>query len=213
MMFIDREDAGVRLSQKLQAYKNGKDTIVLGLARGGVIVAKALAHELSLPVNALVPRKIGAPGNPELAIGAVSEDGEIFLKESIVKLVGATPSYIRETAKKEQEIAKVRLSMYRKKVPLPDLTGKTVILVDDGVATGSTIMVEIQALRKKALAKLILAVPVAATDTWKDLQKKADEAVCLSIEEDFFGVSQFYQDFSEVNDEMVIAALTTTRPS
>lgn len=208
MIFRDRKEAGKQLSLRLKKYKDKKNILVLGLARGGVVVAAEIARNLSLPLNVLVPRKIGAPGNPEVAIGAVSEEGEIYLKSSVIAQVEASPVYIEEEAKKERQAAIKRASLYREKAPLEDLKDKTILLVDDGIATGSTMLVEIQSLRKKGVKQIVVAVPVAAIDAWTLMEKLADEAVCLSVEEHLFGISQFYDDFSQVSDQEVIELLT-----
>ncbi len=207
MIFQNRQEAGQRLSARLAAYKKRADAIVLGLARGGVAVAYEVAKALSLPLNVLVPRKIGVPDNPEVAMGAISEDGEILLNQEIVDLAGIPPSLIQREVEKEKRIAGERISRYRKAAPLGNLKGKTILLVDDGIATGATILVEILSLRKKGVAKIIVASPVAASEAWDKIKAAADAAVCLDIRADFFGVSAFYREFDEVQDETVLLLL------
>lgn len=207
MIFRDRKEAGQILSSYLTAYRKKKDAIVLGLARGGVVVASEISKALSLPLNVLVPRKIGAPGNPELAIGALAEDGEILLNPEIVDFVGATPSFIRQEVEKERKVANERLSRYRKVAPLGEIKGKTVLLVDDGVATGATLLVEMQSMRKKGVAHMVIAVPVSSVEAWRKIQALADEAICPNIEASFLGVSSFYREFAQVEDAEVLSLL------
>lgn len=207
MIFQNRQQAGRQLSARLAAYKQRADAIVLGLARGGVVVAYEIAKALSLPLNVLVPRKIGVPDNPEVAMGAISEDGEILLNQEIVDLAGISPSLIQREVEKEKRIAGERISRYRKVAPLGNLKGKTILLVDDGIATGATILVEILSLRKQGVAHIIVASPVAASEAWDKIKAAADAAVCLDIRADFFGVSAFYREFDQVQDETVLLLL------
>ena len=207
MIFQNRKDAGRILSTYLMAYKKKKEALVLGLARGGVLVASEIAKILSLPLNAVVPRKIGAPENPELAIGALAEDGEMFFNRELIDLIDVAPAFIAEEVKQEQKIAKERLSRYRQVAPLQDLKDKTILLVDDGIATGATMQVEIQSLRKQKVKRIIAAVPVASREGWKLIKKMADDVVCPHISDDFLGISGFYQEFAGVDDETVIAIL------
>ncbi|MBU6383743.1 MAG: phosphoribosyltransferase [Verrucomicrobia bacterium] len=207
MMFKDRSDAGRQLAQKLLSYQGQANTIVFGLARGGVVVAYEVARILSLPLNVLVPRKIGAPGNPELALGAVAEDGELMLNEEIVSDLGVSPALIQEAARQAKALSDQRLLKYRQCAPLGNLQGKTAIVIDDGIATGATMLIEIQSLRKRGLRKIIAAAPVAALDAWSAIQKVCDEAVCLHVATDFGGISEFYLDFAQVEDEQVQSLL------
>lgn len=207
MIFRDRTDAGKQLARKLLSYKKRVDTVVLGLARGGVVVAYEIAQELSLPLNVLVARKIGAPDNPELAIGAVAEDGEVLLDQRLIQLTGASPSFVQEAIRSAKQLANRRLAQYRQVAPLGDLQGKSIILVDDGVATGATMLVEIQSLRKKGTEKIIAAVPVAARESWDVILAACDDAVCLDVEETFMGISEFYDSFPQVEDATVLSLL------
>ncbi len=207
MIFQNRKEAGRILSTYLMAYKKKKETVVLGLARGGVLVASEIAKALSLPLNAVVPRKIGAPDQPELAIGALAEDGETFFNRDLIDLIGVTPAFIAAGVAQEQKIAHERLLRYRQAAPLQDLKDKTTLLVDDGIATGATMLVEIQSLRKQKIGRIIAAVPVASLEGWKLMKKMADEVVCPHISDDFLGISSFYQEFAQVDDETVVAVL------
>jgi putative phosphoribosyl transferase len=206
-LFHNREEAGQKLSLLLSAYKGQTNSLVLGLARGGVVIAFEIAKALQLPLNVLVPRKLGAPANPELAIGAISDDGEVRLNPEIVQLTGASPAFIREEVAREKQVIQERLLRYHKIAPIPNLAGKTILLVDDGVATGATLLAEIQALRKKNVASLVVAVPVAAADAWKVIQSMADKAFCYRVEEHFWGISSFYDQFDQVEDATVEALL------
>ena len=207
MIFQNRSDAGKQLAQKLLSYKAKKNAIVLGLARGGVLVAYEIAKALVLPLNVLVPRKIGAPDNPELALGAVAEDGEVWRNESVIQFLGVSDAAIREATNQARQAAKERLAQYRKIAPLGDLKGKTVLLVDDGIATGASMLVAIQSLRKQGVKTIVAAAPVAAADAWAVIRAASDEAVALLILESFRGISQFYLDFSQVEDERVLRLL------
>src|SRR3990167_2196943 len=195
--FRDRKDAGERLSALLVHYKKDKSALVLGLARGGAIVAHEIAKALLLPLNVIVPRKLGAPNNPELAIGAVAEDGETWLNDELIAIIGVSPPFIQEEIERQKKIIERRLQLYRKGAGLGDLKGKTVILVDDGIATGATMLVEIQHFRKMG-SRIVVAAPVAAREPWLEIQKLADEAICLDVEETFYGISAFYESFSQV---------------
>lgn len=207
MIFQDRKEAGQILSSYLAAYKNQKDVVVLGLARGGVVVAYEIAKALSLPCNVIVPRKLGAPGQPELAIGALAEDGTVFLNADIVDLVGASPTWIDQEIESQKKLIQQRLALYRRVAPLKNLEGKIILLVDDGIATGATMLVQIQALKKKGVKKIVAISPVSSADAWHKIKALADEAVCPYVLEDFLGVSSFYREFDQVEDEMILALL------
>ncbi|MFI5342683.1 MAG: phosphoribosyltransferase [Chlamydiales bacterium] len=207
MFFYDRHDAGRQLAEQLKKYKGQKDAIVLGLARGGVVTAYEVAKLLSLPLNAIVPKKIGAPGNPELAIGAIMENGEAVFNDSIIRMLGIPQNYIERTTKEKQIQAQERAALYRRYAPLPTIKGHTVILVDDGIATGATMLASVKGMRKEEAKHIVVAVPVASTDSLLLIEKMADEVVCLDSEEDFGAVGFFYQNFSQTEDEEVIKLL------
>src|SRR5438105_8812588 len=177
MYFKDRKDAGQKLAKSLEKYKNVTNTVVLGLPRGGVIVAKEVARYLHLPLDIIVPRKIGAPQNCEFAIGAVAGD-VVWLDPSCVAAVGASREYIDRTTQREKKEAQRRLELYRKDKPPQNFTNFTVILVDDGIATGSTMKVSIAYLKNFKIKKLIVAIPVGPPDTIQELQTQVDELVC-----------------------------------
>jgi putative phosphoribosyl transferase len=206
MIFEDRVDAGRRLAKALEEYR-GRDLVILGVPRGGVVVADEVARALNAPLDIVVARKIPAPGNPELAIGAVAADGSDMIDPMARHYPGVTPEYL-EGAKAEQ-IAEIqrRLQVYRGGRPAPDVAGKTVIVVDDGIATGSTVMASLRSLRNRGAAELILAVPVGPPSSVERLRGEADRVVVLETPEPFFAVGQWYQRFDQVTDEEVVEIL------
>jgi len=202
-MFKDRVEAGRLLGERLLVYK-GKDIVVFAIPRGGVVVAYEVATMLDCPLDLIVPRKIGAPLQPELAIGAVAQDGTIVLNHELVETLGISESYIHEEAKRQIQEIERRMRKYRgEKRPYPTLKDKIVILVDDGIATGATVRAAILSLRKQGLASVIIAVPVGSSDTVESLGKEADEVVCLELPEDFYAIGQFYEEFPQMSDEEV----------
>lgn len=206
MIFKNREEAGRLLAQSLLRYKNAPKTIVIGLPRGGVVTAAAVAEILGLPLDVIVPRKIGAPGNPELAIGAIAGD-LILLNEPLIKELGASPAYIEKAAAEEKKEAARRLALYRKGRPPQNFRGMTLLVVDDGVATGSTLKAAIAYLRKAQAAKIAAAFPVGPPDTVEELKTAADEVVCRFVSDSFLAVGQFYEHFPQTSDEEVIELL------
>ncbi len=207
MVYKDRKDAGKQLAEKLMHYRDKADMIVLGLPRGGVTVASEIARALRCPLDILIVRKIGFPGNPELAAGAVSETGTVVLNEDIVAGYGVSRAYLeRETARQKEEIAR-RVDLYRGGKGVPPLTGKTIILVDDGVATGATAKAAISTLKQEMIAKLVVALPVASREAQLEIAPLVDEWVCLLAPAGFMAVGNYYDDFTQVEDEDVVAML------
>lgn len=207
MQFRDRREAGQKLAEALSFLQGRKDVLVLGIPRGGVVVAAEVARALGAPLDVFITRKIGAPGNPELAIGAVASSGELVIDEELVLGLGVSPRYVEEeTERQKQEIAR-QMTVYRGHRPPPQLTGKTVVLIDDGVATGATTLAALRALRASAPAELILAIPVGPPDTVGRLSAEADQVVCLHTPAWFWAVGAFYEDFSQTPDEEVIRLL------
>jgi putative phosphoribosyl transferase len=209
--FRDRRAAGRRLAACLQRYRDQPATIVLGLPRGGVVPAAEIAAALGLPLDIIISRKLGAPGNPEFAIGAVAEGGEPYLNEEGIAASQATPGYIaKEIARQRAEIAR-RQERFRngRALSLPD--GSTVILVDDGVATGSTVFAAIRALRQLGPARLVLAIPVAPPETVAVLRGMVDELVVLATPMIFWAVGSFYERFEQVSDDEVDELLSQNR--
>lgn len=206
-MFNNRQEAGAALAAALMSYKGAKNTLVIGLARGGIVVAAEIAKMLSLPLNVAAPRKIGAPGNPELALGSIMENGEGIFNHSIIRLLGVSRDYLDQEIKKEQARAQQRLALYRPYATSPSISRQTVILVDDGMATGSTMLATIKAMREAQAAKVVVAIPVASTEALALAKEAADEVVCLLSREDFIGVGMYYRHFDQTPDEEVIRLL------
>lgn len=204
-MFANREEAGDLLALKLLDYE-GKNCIVLAIPRGGVVVARRVAERLKVPLDLIIPRKIGAPQNPEFALGAVTLNGTVVMNPSANHL-GIPPDYIQGEVKRQKEEIKRRMKEYRGDKPLPSVSAKIVILIDDGIATGSTVLAAIATLEKQRAKKIILAVPVAPPDTVKRLRRRVDQLICLETPEPFYAVGQFYQDFTQTTDGEVVEAL------
>jgi len=204
-MFHDRNEAGRLLSEKLKKYQTDAP-VILALPRGGVPIGFQIATSLHAPLDLFVVRKIGVPGNPEFGVGAVAPD-VLFLDEATLHALGLTHADLRETIAREQQELKRRLHVYRGTEDPPAVAGKTVILVDDGVATGVTTRAAILGIRRLKPKRLILAVPVAPLDDVESLKKAVDEFVCLETPAYFYAVGAFYHNFPQVSDEEVIALL------
>jgi predicted phosphoribosyltransferase len=206
-MFHNRSDAGIRLAERLNQYGGRDDVVVLALPRGGVATGYEIARALNLRLDVLIVRKIGFPGQPELALGAISETGSVVLNRSIVSSGGLSKEFIpTEIERQKKEIA-LRISLYRSGKGLSNLEGKTVILVDDGVATGATIKAAIETLKQEKLAKLIVALPVGPPETVEELKPMVDEFVCLDTPLPFIAVGNHYHNFAQVSDEEVVDLL------
>lgn len=203
MIFRDRSDAGKYLAEKLQKYKGRADVLVLALPRGGVPVGFEVAKELDVPLDIFLVRKLGVPGHEELALGAIATGGVRVLNDEVVHYLHIRRQLIDAIAARELKELRRREVAYRGSRPEPDVKGKIVILVDDGLATGSTIRAAVQALRQQQPARLVVAVPVAAPQTCDEDVVGADEIVCAVTPEAFLGVGQWYLDFSQTTDEEV----------
>ncbi len=204
--FTDRVDAGKRLASALKDF-SGKNGIVLAIPRGGVVVGFEIARALNLPLDVIIPRKIGAPENPELAIGAVAEDGTAILDNQLIKYLGVSKEYVEiETKRQKHEIGR-RLKLYRHDSSYPNLKGLDVIVVDDGIATGSTMKAALASVKNRGAASVTVAVPVGPPSTIEELEKTADRVVCLYTPEYFQAIGEFYSDFSQTPDEEVIMLL------
>lgn len=203
-VFKDRVDAGRRLAQALQRYK-GLDPLVLAIPRGGVIVGKEVAKALEGDLNVVIPRKIGAPGDPEFAIGAVMEDGTTYINEEVVRRWAIPSSYIEEERERQLEIIRKRMERYRKILPPPEVRGRVIILCDDGLATGATAIAALRVLSMKGPRMKVLAVPVAPASKVEELVEEgvADDIVCILKPYLFYAISQFYEDFPQVEDQEV----------
>jgi predicted phosphoribosyltransferase len=202
-LFRNRSEAGRLLAAKLAKYADKPDVIVLALPRGGVPVGYEVAHALHAPLDVFVVRKLGIPGHEELAMGAVATGGVRVLNDQVVRGLGIPNSVIEAVANWELEELQRRERLYRGNRLPPDVRGKTVILVDDGLATGSTMLAAVQALRKLGPARIVVAVPVASGDTCQILEEYVDEVVCAATPEPFYAVGLWYRDFSQTTDEEV----------
>jgi putative phosphoribosyl transferase len=210
--FRDRQEAGELLAEKLTAYVDQPDMIVLALPRGGVPVGAEVAKKLHAPLDVVVVRKLGLPGHPELAMGAIASGGVKVLNDDIVKTLRVPDEVINAVAAEEVEELKRREELYRDDLPPPEVEGKTVIIVDDGVATGSTMMAAISALRQWRVGRLVVATPTVARETCEYLRARADEVVAVIVPETFYGVGQWYEDFSQTSDEEVRRLLSVMNP-
>jgi predicted phosphoribosyltransferase len=206
MIFSNREEAARRLADKLAAYK-GQNPLVLAIPRGAVPMARIVAEALGGEFDVVLVRKLGAPGNPEFAIGAIDETGWAYLGP-YAALAGANADYIERAKARELETIRKRRAQYSPLHPPIEPKGRIVIVIDDGLATGSTMLAALHALRQRAPQKLVCAVPVAPPDTLEKVADKADEVVCLYAPENFQAVGQFYADFGQVEDDEVIALLS-----
>jgi putative phosphoribosyl transferase len=199
-MFADRIEAGRKLAEQLKPYANREDLIVLGVPRGGVPVAFEVAAALKAPLDILVLRKLGVPWQEELAFGAIAQGGVRVLDRKIMEMLSLTTAEVEQvTAKEQVELAR-REKAYRGDRPPLDVRGRTVILVDDGIATGSSMRAAIAALRQMGPAKIVLAVPVAPPSTCERLRPEVDDLICVDTPESFYAIGQFYLDFSPVGD-------------
>jgi len=204
--FKSREDAAKKLARELLKYWD-KNPVVLAIPRGGVVIGYEVAKILNAPLDLIIPRKIGAPNDPELAIGAVTEDGTTILNQQLVGELGISEEYIESEKKKQIQEIRRRINVYRGDAAALNLEGKIIILVDDGIATGSTMKAAIHSIRKKKPSSIVAAAPVGPPDTVEELKKEVDELICLIVYEPFFAIGQFYDDFDQVTDEEVIMLL------
>lgn len=213
MLFRDRRDAGRELAKRLGRYRGWGDVLVLGLPRGGIPVAYEVARGLGAPLDVFVVRKLGVPGHEELAMGAIASGGVRVLNDSVVDMLGVPPETIERVARAEAEELARRERRYRGERPPPDVEGRTVILVDDGLATGSTMRAAIAALGRMGAAGIVVAVPVAAAETCAEIGREVDAIVCAATPEPFYAVGLWYKDFSQTTDEEVRALLAAAEPT
>jgi len=210
-MFRDRLEAGERLAAALESYRGRKDAVILAVPRGGVPVGAVIAEALELPLDVMLVKKIGHPENPEVAVGAVALSGEVL--GPLAHEYGVPESYLREQIRRLREELVRRHALYAAgEEPVP-VAGKTVLLVDDGAATGKTLKVAAGALKNAGAARVVIAVPVAPPDALEALRSRADEVVCLETPDDFRAVGQFYADFSEVDDDQAAGLLRSYTPA
>ena len=210
-LFQDRHDAGRRLARALGRYKQAEDTLILALPRGGVVVAVEISLALELPMDVFVTRKLGTPGNPELAMGALAETGYRHLNVDIIRQFGVSEDQLEQEVRRQHDEINRRIHRYRRGRSLPPLANRTVILVDDGIATGATFYASLAALRESGAGHVIVAVPVAPPHVPYELRSQVDEVVILETPAVFFGIGQFYADFAQVNDDEVIGCLEESR--
>lgn len=205
--FRDRVEAGQMLAKRLAKYADRSGVLVLALPRGGVPVAYEVARALEAPLDVFVVRKLGVPGHEELALGAIASGGVRVLNSSVVESLGITEEEIDAIARKELRELNRRERAYRDDRPAPEVRGRTIILVDDGIATGSTMYAAIAALRQRGAGRIVVATPTVARTTYEEMRTQVDEFVAVIMPEEFYGVGQWYQDFSQTTDEEVRALL------
>ncbi len=201
--FPNRAEAGRLLAEKLENYVGRSDVVVLGLPRGGVPVAYEVALRLGAPLDVFVVRKLGVPGFEELADGAIASGGVRVLNEDVIRALPNADQLIESVTEKETVELERREQTYRDGRPAPELRDRVVILVDDGLATGATMRAAVAALRQRGVAKIVVAAPVGAPDTCRELEQEADETICAIAPEFFQAVGQYYEDFSQTSDEEV----------
>ncbi len=208
-MFKDREDAGRQLGEKLKIFTDS--AIVLALPRGGVPIGYEVANHLSAPLDVVIVRKLGAPGNPEFGIGAIAEGGFQFLDETTISMLGITQDEIQRVKKKEFKEMQRRITIYRNGNSLPKLENRTVILVDDGLATGVTARAAIEVIKKQEPKELIFAVPVCDWETGKIIKTLVDDFICLHCPYDLRAIGLYYRNFDQVSDSEVLQLLLKIR--
>ncbi len=206
MIFRNRGEAGRQLAAALSGYRDRRP-FVLAIPRGGVVVAYEVAVALDAPLDVIVPRKLRAPYNPELAVGAVAHDGSVYLDDDLVRSLRIAEDYLRdETASQLEEIRR-RMRLYRGDRPMPTLAGHAAVVIDDGIATGSTMIAALRATRAMGPATVVSAIPVAPSDGLNRLRPEADAVCCLLTPEFFYAVGQFYDDFDQTTDDEVTELL------
>jgi len=209
--FANRQEAGQRLAEQLDQYNGRPDVIVLGLPRGGVPVAYEIAKRLHVLLDVFIVRKIGVPGFEELAVGAIASGGVRVLNEDVVRQLPNAAEIIDAATAREQIELDRREKLYRDDRPPPDVQNKVAILVDDGLATGATMRAAVRALRQRGASRIVVAVPVGAPETCRELEAEVDETICAISPEYFQAVGQFYDDFGQTSDEEVRALLDRAR--
>ena len=211
MLFANRREAGRILASLLMKYADRDDVLVLALPRGGVPVGFEVAQALRAPLDVFIVRKLGVPGHDELAMGAIATGGVRVLNDDVVMSLELEPEVIDTVAAREEKELARRERLYRGARPAPDVRGRRVILVDDGLATGSTMRAAVAALRKHRPARIVVAVPVAAPETCEEFKTEVDEVVCAATPRMFNGVGRWYEDFSQTTDEEVHELLAQAR--
>jgi putative phosphoribosyl transferase len=202
LLFRNRVEAGRKLVAELMKFR-GEDVVVLGIPRGGVVVANEVARALGAPLDIVVTRKIGAPGEPEFALGAITQEGDVIMDRKAAESLGASTAYLDGEVRTKQEEVKERLGNLRGDAPYPPLKGKTVIIVDDGIATGNSMEAAVISVRRMDPRSIVVAVPVAPSDSVERLSKGGTIVVCLEKPWGFLAIGEFYQDFGQVEDAEV----------
>jgi predicted phosphoribosyltransferase len=201
--FFDRTEAGQFLAENLSSYANRDDVLVLALPRGGVPVAAEVARKLHAPLDVFVVRKLGLPGHPELAMGAIASGGVRVFNGDVVNSLQIPDEVIDAVSAQELTELQRREKVYRDDLPPPEVEGKTVILIDDGIATGSTMLAAVSALRQLNVSRIVVAVPVIAASTYYEIRRAADDVAAVMVPENFYAVGQWYEDFSQTSDDEV----------
>jgi putative phosphoribosyl transferase len=209
--YHDRGEAGRQLATMLTTYADRPDTLVLALPRGGVPVAYEVATELHAPLDVFLVRKLGVPGNEELAMGAIASGGVCVLNEGVVRALNIPDHVIASVARREQQELRRREQLYRDNRPPLDVSDRVVILVDDGLATGATMRAAVRALQHQGPARLVVAVPVAAPEIYNEFHAIVDEIVCAQTPDPFFGVGWWYEDFAQTTDQQVHDLLASSQ--
>ena len=213
-IFRDREEAGLLLAERLRAYHADPATIVVALPRGGVIVGQAISRTLHIPLEVFLSRKLGAPDNPEYAIGAVTETGSMYWNPEALRMMGGLSTagrYFDEMAQAQRDEIRRRQDLYRNGRPLPDLKDRTVLLVDDGVATGATFLASVEALRNLQVRRLVAAIPVGPEEALRKIAAAVNLLIVLSVPEQFAAVGNHYVSFPQISDDEVVRCLTQAR--
>jgi len=209
-LFHDRTEAGKKLGAALSEFK-GRNSVVLGIPRGGVVVAYEVAKALGAPLDIVVTRKIEAPGEPEYALGAVTQEGDVIMDRQAAESLGASQEYLDAQIEKKRGEVNERMKKFRGDAPYPDLEGKVVIIVDDGIATGSSVGAAVMSVRKRKPREIVVAVPVAPKDAVETLTGDGNRVVCLETPGPFLAIGEFYAVFSQVEDEEVKNVLEMSR--
>jgi predicted phosphoribosyltransferase len=209
-LFRDRVEAGRKLAAALTEFK-GKDLVILAIPRGGVVVAAEVAKALGAPLDIVVTRKIEAPGEPEYALGAVTQEGDVIMDRQVAESLGASKEYLDSQVKKKREEVNERMRKFRGDAPYPDLEGKVVVIVDDGIATGSSVGAAVMSVKKRKPKEIVVAVPVAPKDAVETLTGDGNRVVCLETPGPFLAIGEFYGAFDQVDDEEVKLILDKSR--
>lgn len=205
--FADRNDAGRKLAQALDRYRGRDNVLILALPRGGVPIGAIIAQHLKANLDLMVVRKLGTPGHEELAMGAIASGGERILNQDVIRLANVSDAALQDVTERERKELERREKAYRGDRPWPDVRGATVMIVDDGLATGATMKAAIKAVRRYQPKELVVAVPVAPPDTIEELRQQVDEVICLETPDAFGGIGRWYRNFGQTSDDEVRAGL------